>query len=474
MLAFLGAIICIIASIQPASNGAVPSSENKSVSVSDVEGGLGALHGADGTYTGLDGLSGLPITGPQTQTSSQFLCTPLVDMCSSVGSKDASVVGDVLFLQTTAEQLRQTALQQKNQILSDQQTIKDLTGKLSQCENGLELSFRDTSEGWGSRKETMGDLPVESDEAIEELERAVITLKDRIEKLEHELQTKEKENKSSVSSAAPDSLHSKIGELEEQLVSKILQLEKDRASFTNENDQQKQHTEKDLNDLHHRITELEQGNTGPKFPEGYKVVFPVRTNYMYGRIKKSLPALYAFTACIWLKPKGPGGIGTPFSYSVPGQANEIVLLEWGQNPIELLINDKGAELPFTLKEKFWHHVCITWTTRDGKWEAYHNGELQGSGDNLSAWHHIKPNGVLILGQDQDTLGGRFDATQAFIGEIAQFNMWDHILTPEEIFTLANCSLTLTGNIVAWDDKSVDIFGGATKWALDKCEERLKP
>lgn len=50
--------------------------------------------------------------------------------------------------------------------------------------------------------------------------------------------------------------------------------------------------------------------------------------------------MYAFTICMWLKSGSSPGIGTPFSYGVPGQANEIVLIEWGHNPIELLINDK--------------------------------------------------------------------------------------------------------------------------------------
>lgn len=67
---------------------------------------------------------------------------------------------------------------------------------------------------------------------------------------------------------------------------------------------------------------------------------PLRTNYLYGKVKKTLPELYAFTICLWLRSSASPGIGTPFSYAVPGQANEIVLIEWGNNPIELLINDK--------------------------------------------------------------------------------------------------------------------------------------
>ena len=69
---------------------------------------------------------------------------------------------------------------------------------------------------------------------------------------------------------------------------------------------------------------------------------------MYARVRKALPELYAFSVCMWLRSRSGGtGQGTPFSYSVPGQANEIVLLEAGHDPMELLINDKvsggGAE-----------------------------------------------------------------------------------------------------------------------------------
>lgn len=82
------------------------------------------------------------------------------------------------------------------------------------------------------------------------------------------------------------------------------------------------------------------GNSAFKSPDAFKVSLPLRTNYLYGKIKKTLPELYAFTICLWLRSSALPGIGTPFSYAVPGQANEIVLIEWGNNPIELLINDK--------------------------------------------------------------------------------------------------------------------------------------
>lgn len=73
---------------------------------------------------------------------------------------------------------------------------------------------------------------------------------------------------------------------------------------------------------------------------------------------------------------------------------------------------------------------------------------------------------------QDTVGGRFDATQAFVGELSQFNIWDRVLRAQEIINIANCSTNMPGNIIPWVDNNVDVFGGASKWPVETCEERL--
>ncbi|CAM4460612.1 unnamed protein product [Lepidochelys olivacea] len=497
MLAFLGAIICIIASVHPAASpaGALQGADNDSsaaaaalLPASAADKGPGALHGAGQSFSGgpqdslleLLSSSARPRQQQRQQLFSRFLCTPLPAECPSDSPPPGdgpAPAGDLFFLHAAAEQLRQTALQQKDQILSDQETIRELTGKLSQCENRLERSFQDSASLWGGpRKDTMGDLPWDSPAMVQEMEDAVRSLKDRIDKIEQELPARANISTTSSPVLTRDVLHTEMEELEEQLLSKILSLEKEHSSVTSNNDQQQQEVEKELSVLQSRVSELEQEHpVAPDFnpPDAYKVTIPVRTNYMYARMKKSLPELFAFTICMWLKSKASSGLGTPFSYSAPGQANEIVLMEWGHNPMELLINDKVAQLPLNLKDGKWHHICIAWTTRDGVWWAYEDGEQRGSSESLAAWHPIKPHGVIILGQEQDTLGGRFDATQAFVGEIAQFNIWDHILTPTEILGLANCTSHLQGNVIQWDDELVEVLGGATKWSFEMCEERMK-
>ncbi|XP_072277205.1 neuronal pentraxin receptor [Pyxicephalus adspersus] len=473
MLAFLGAIICIIASVHPAAKGAVLGADNESAPAAPNEKSLGALHGVKTLYGSKD--SFLEISGSKSPPSfSRLICTPLAMECPSDVQRDSPHprAEDMQALHSTAEQLRHTVLQQNKQILTDQEAIRELTGKLSRCENGL--GYREGADGWGPKEGAMGDLPLDSPQAVQELEEAVRTLKDRIEKIELEIQQRV-HNLTSPTSTSPtplhgrDSLQSKLLELEAQLLAKLLELEKEQSTASGERDNQD--IEKELSILQNRIAELEQGYPG-YHPENFKISFPVRTNYMYGRMKKTLPELYAFTICLWLKSKTITGSGTPFSYSVHGQPNEIVLLEWGHNPMELLINDKVTQLPVSLKDGMWHHICVAWTTRDGMWTAFQDGKKKGSNENLSAWHPIKPNGVIIFGQEQDAVGGRFDATQAFVGEVSQFNMWDRVLTNREIEGIANCTMPLSGNLIHWDDRQVDVFGGAIKSPFESCEERL--
>ncbi|KAG9334925.1 hypothetical protein JZ751_006322, partial [Albula glossodonta] len=412
-------------------------------------------------------------------------------------------------LRGSVTQLRETVLQQRETIVGQQGTIKELTAKLSRCEAAAldsprDGKYRGQGGSWGRDygKNTMGDLPRDPAETIDHLGKTMQGLKDRLANLEQQIRT----NASGSLHAGElrDMLKSRLSDLEKQLLSKVAELEEEKSQLYNETTAHRHRTESTLNQLLERITELEKGSSKFKSPEDFKVSLPLRTNYLYGRIKKSLPEMYAFTVCMWLKSSASPGIGTPFSYGVPGQANEIVLIEWGTNPMELLVNDKVgdpasavtdpapdprlcystlpptpdvtdstpdstptvAQLPLSVGDGRWHHICVTWTTRDGYWEAYQDGEKLGSGENLAPWHPIKPGGAIILGQEQDIVGGRFDATQAFVGELSQFNMWDRVLRAADIEAMANCSSYMPGNVVPWIDSNVEVFGGATKWALE--------
>uniref|UniRef100_A0A3B4AQL6 Pentraxin family member n=1 Tax=Periophthalmus magnuspinnatus TaxID=409849 RepID=A0A3B4AQL6_9GOBI len=197
----------------------------------------------------------------------------------------------------------------------------------------------------------------------------------------------------------------------------------------------------------------------------------LRTNYMYGRMKRSVVhELFALTVCLWIKPGAGPGLGTPFSYAIPGQTNELVLIEWGSNPMQLLINDKQAvSLPLSLSDGKWHHVCVTWATRDGVWEVFQDGQKRGAGRDLSPWEAVRPGGVFILGQEQqDDVGGHFDVTQSFMGQMSGLHLWSRVLTPAEIQSQATCSGHLEGDVLSWTQEEVELHGGLAELQHELC------
>ncbi|MED6273571.1 Neuronal pentraxin-1 [Characodon lateralis] len=392
----------------------------------------------------------------------QFICTSVpkdVDLCTAAMQNS----GPAEDLKTTIFQLRETVLQQKETIVNQKETIRELTSKLSRCES----QSLPAAVGPGGRrpggKNTMGDVSRGTADTLAQLGQTLQTLKHRLENLEQY----SRGNNSAQANSMKDLLQNKIDDMEKQVLSRVSTLEESKPGQGNETDQRNR-VESTLTSLHHRISDLEKGKeTRPA--DRFQLTFPLRTNYMYAKAKKTLPEMYSFSVCLWIKSNASPGVGTPFSYAVPGQANELVLIEWGNNPMELLINDKVTKLPFLINDGKWHHLCITWTTRDGMWEAFQDGVKRGNGENLAPYHPIKPDGVLVLGQEQDTLGGGFDATQAYVGELAHLHIWNRKLSVTEISNLATCnSKAPIGNVFYWTESNIEIFGGATKWTFEPC------
>lgn len=239
MVAFIGAVICIIAAVHTGSSKAAAAQQQPAVDNHSLypdtaaqtpaaagsvarPGSLGALHGSETPdseaptfnigLSGLDGVTGLTGHDP---TVSRLICTPIpAGECNLKNfqqqADDPSLYAgeDWGYLRTTAEELRQTVLQQKDQILTDQRTIKELTGKLSECEKGLDGKSGSSAGRRGSAAALRGgkgaaveahldrimvrDSPSSMSDgvhlltvrAVDELEQAITQLKDRIEKLE--------------------------------------------------------------------------------------------------------------------------------------------------------------------------------------------------------------------------------------------------------------------------------------------------
>ena len=69
------------------------------------------------------------------------------------------------------------------------------------------------------------------------------------------------------------------------------------------------------------------------------------------------------------------------------------------------------------------------------------------------------NGKFIIGQEQDVVGGRFSQSEAFLGTISHFDVWNTTLTAKRIDAIMNtCNDTDFGNVYSWPDIQFHING----------------
>ena len=71
---------------------------------------------------------------------------------------------------------------------------------------------------------------------------------------------------------------------------------------------------------------------------------------------------------------------------------------------------------------------------------------------------IRGGGALVLGQEQESVGGFFDANQSFLGEMSDVNIWDHVIIDQEIMRMSKSCLTGEGDVLHWRNFKTHLKG----------------
>ena len=78
-----------------------------------------------------------------------------------------------------------------------------------------------------------------------------------------------------------------------------------------------------------------------------------------------------------------------------------------------------------------------------------DGEVVVSGSGLETGTLIDYGGTVVVGQDQDELGGGFDPKQSWFGEVLGLNVWGEVRSDTDIkVEFQECHVT-TGSIIEW-------------------------
>ena len=86
-----------------------------------------------------------------------------------------------------------------------------------------------------------------------------------------------------------------------------------------------------------------------------------------------------------------------------------------------------------LYDDTWQHVCLTWENTQGVAKLYKDGQFAGQVTNNATENFtLTAGGFLVLGQDQDSIGGGFIRRQTLRGRLASVNMWDKVLSESDM------------------------------------------
>nr|XP_045229548.1 sushi, von Willebrand factor type A, EGF and pentraxin domain-containing protein 1 [Macaca fascicularis] len=193
---------------------------------------------------------------------------------------------------------------------------------------------------------------------------------------------------------------------------------------------------------------------------GFNLDFEVSGIYGYVMLDGVLPSLHALTCTFWMKSSDDMNYGTPISYAVDnGSDNTLLLTDYNGWVLYVNGKEKITNCP-SVNDGRWHHIAITWTSANGVWKVYIDGKLSDGGAGLSVGLPIPGGGALVLGQEQDKKGEGFSPAESFVGSISQLNLWDYVLSPQQVKSLAtSCPEELSrGNVLAWPDFLSGIMG----------------
>lgn len=188
-------------------------------------------------------------------------------------------------------------------------------------------------------------------------------------------------------------------------------------------------------------------------------VFPVQSNTASVALKDTpQKPLTSFTLCLrhYTDQTRPVSL---FSYATRKIDNEILLYK--ASPTQYSFYLGGELVSFVVLETKTlkpdgEHVCVSWESATGIVEFWFNG-MPFPRKGLKKGYAVPFAASIILGQEQDSFGGGFDAQQCLVGEISDVNMWDRVLSAEEMQLVTNYRV-VPNNLIDWTSLNYDAKG----------------
>jgi concanavalin A-like lectin/glucanase superfamily protein len=180
-------------------------------------------------------------------------------------------------------------------------------------------------------------------------------------------------------------------------------------------------------------------------PERAALHLPGQDNTAYPRVTVAGVTQFpsdAVTLSVWLRTSQTSDFAV-LSYATGGDPNHFLISFLASGPLRVgvqsVVVGTASNVTSTLADGQWHHVLIT--GRVGSELRYYVDAELIDHVTMPPGSALDPGGVLIIGQDQDSLNGGFDVAQAFEGDMDELALYDHELDLaqiESVFAATTC------------------------------------
>ena len=94
--------------------------------------------------------------------------------------------------------------------------------------------------------------------------------------------------------------------------------------------------------------------------------------------------------------------------------------------------------------------------------------VKASGKGFKTGAKIQGSGIVVIGQEQDVYGGKFEATQSFVGKMATVNIWSKVMSSREISRMARSCALGKGDVMQWSDVKGHYHGNTNEVSSLSC------
>ncbi|MGQ0555786.1 MAG: cadherin domain-containing protein [Nitrospiraceae bacterium] len=157
------------------------------------------------------------------------------------------------------------------------------------------------------------------------------------------------------------------------------------------------------------------------------------------------------------------------SYATTGADNEVRvgIAQTSSSTCQLTLTINGSRVNLSgydasrLFDGGQHQLGVTWSATNGGYNFYVDGQQVGAGTDLQTGYTTRSTGTLVVGMDQDSVGGGFQTNQVFKGTVQDVRVFNDVRTAAEISTYLNQDVPTSESGLVADWTMNNLSGGST-------------